>query len=169
VRELAGMALVQGREFLVHVRFPRLVILDERLQRLPIHERVGGRHRSCPFPSPRARTLSVCLSRSLARSLSHSSFEIRPSQKKKSTKFTESKQNNPFLEKPKLQCPRTSSSLFFFFFFFSSSSSFKQNSSQRLANNAGKFLGLNKQETGKNDLGTETSEVLTWGQKAQKF
>jgi hypothetical protein len=28
---------------------------------------------------------------------------------------------------------------------------------------------LNKQETGKNDLGTETSEVLTWGQKAQKF
>ncbi len=116
----------------------------------------------------RALSLSVCLARSLARSLSHSSFEIRPSQKKKSTKFTESKQNNPFLEKPKLQCPRTSSSLFLFFF-FSSSSSFKQNSSQRLANNAGKFLGLNKQETGKNDLGTETSEVLTWGQKAQKF
>jgi hypothetical protein len=38
---------------------------------------------------------------------------------------------------------------FFFFFFFFSSSSFKQNSSQRLANNAGKFLGLYKSETAK--------------------
>lgn len=44
--------------------------------------------------------------------------------------------------------------------FFFSSSSFKQNSSQRLANYAGKFLGLYKPDTGKDDLGKESSEVL---------
>jgi hypothetical protein len=109
----------------------------------------------------RARALSVSLSvsRSLARPLTRLLKSPLP-QKKNPPSPQNANKRIPCWKNQNYSVHEQAPPFFFFSFFFFSSSYFKQNSSQRLANNSGKFLRLYKSETGKDELGKESSEVL---------